>query len=588
MGVPSFYSWLRRKFNKNQLEKKSLGDIQIEKLYFDANCLVHPQCFKLLAHFSKKEITIPKLEEMMMDRVMNYIDYLIAYVKPENGVYIAIDGVAPAAKMNQQRVRRFKSVYDEELKKPLKKKFGIEEFNKWSNAVITPGTDFMERLHKRILKYINSVDFVKIQYSSYHTPGEGEHKIMEDLRKNGDIDKNYVIYGLDADLIFLSLASGFNIYLLRESVELGTKKRDAVKPDLDPVKDVSEDLDYIPIEYVREAWYNICKTALKRRNESSDVKIDIDGLNSVDLSNDFIVACYFLGNDFLPHIPSLEIHRGGLDLVLNAYVSTYEMCQCNMIEVAKDGIYVNIIFLEEFIIFMSNRENYYFRELLPEYINKDRNKKPRGVDDTPFAKALWKLDNMKFEVDDPIKLGQDDPMLWKYRYYSHHTMSNDYQDDTIYSMCEKYMHGVKWVTEYYFRGCPSWTWNYPYHHAPFISDLSHFLQTSKYDHDNVSFDKKASLRPTEQLLAVLPPQMSHLLPKPYNDVMINANSEMLEYYPEGFKVDMINIGIFWKATPIIPFMNIDKLRQITQKIKLSKSEQKRNEIQDVHENEFIY
>lgn len=588
MGVPSFYSWLRRKFNKNQLEKKSLGDIEIDKLYFDANCLVHPQCFKLLAHFSKEEIPIPKLEDMMMERVMNYIDYLIAYVNPTNGVFIAIDGVAPAAKMNQQRVRRFKSVYDEALKKPLKKKFEIDELNKWSNTVITPGTDFMERLHNRILKYINSIEFTKIYYSSYHTPGEGEHKIMEDLRKNGDVNKNYVIYGLDADLIFLSLASGFNIYLLRESVELGTKKRDTVNPDLDPVKDVSEDLDYVPIEYIREAWYNICKTALERRNDSSDIKIDIDGLNSVDLSNDFIVACYFLGNDFLPHMPSLEIHRGGLDLVLNAYVSTYEMCQCNMIEVTESGICINIIFLEEFLTFMSNREDYYFRELLPEYIHKDKNKKPRGVDDSPYAKALWKLENMKFKVNDPIKLGQDDSILWKYRYYKHHIMTDDYQDDTVYSMCEKYMNGVKWVTEYYFKGCPSWTWSYPYHHAPFVSDLSNFLQTSKYDHDKVVFDEGISLKPTEQLLAVLPPQMSHLLPKQYKELMTDIKSPLLEYYPEKFEVDMINIGIFWKATPIIPFMDIDKLRQITGQIKLSKSEQNRNEMKNIYENEFVY
>ena len=86
---------------------------------------------------------------------MNYVDYLIAYVNPKKEVYISIDGVAPAAKMSQQRKRRFKSMEDNKLFGEIRKKYGKEVATIWTNTTITPGTIFMEKLHQEFLKYIN-------------------------------------------------------------------------------------------------------------------------------------------------------------------------------------------------------------------------------------------------------------------------------------------------------------------------------------------------------------------------------------------------------------------------------------------------
>ena len=44
----------------------------------------------------------------------------------------------------------------------------------------------------------------KIYFSSASTPGEGEHKLLQHIKKANNNFK-YVVYGLDADLIFLSL-----------------------------------------------------------------------------------------------------------------------------------------------------------------------------------------------------------------------------------------------------------------------------------------------------------------------------------------------------------------------------------------------
>ena len=54
------------------------------------------------------------LEELWAD-IMRSIDELVHIVKPRKHVFLAVDGVAPRAKMNQQRARRFRSARDAAL-----------------------------------------------------------------------------------------------------------------------------------------------------------------------------------------------------------------------------------------------------------------------------------------------------------------------------------------------------------------------------------------------------------------------------------------------------------------------------------------
>jgi 5'-3' exonuclease len=115
MGVPSFFAWLLRKF-KNKILLKSLGDKKISYLYKDANCLFHPECAKIKEYYLK-ETDINKLEDKMFRRIANYLNYIEYFVNPINTLYTSVDGVAPLAKMCQQRKRRFKSIDENKISK---------------------------------------------------------------------------------------------------------------------------------------------------------------------------------------------------------------------------------------------------------------------------------------------------------------------------------------------------------------------------------------------------------------------------------------------------------------------------------------
>lgn len=568
MGVPGFFAWLLRKYRRNNIIISELPHgSKVKELFIDANCLFHPQCFKVLDHIPKWK-SRKALESKMMKRIINYIDYIIGLVDPEQ-VMISVDGVAPAAKMSQQRKRRFRSFDDAVMRDDIKRKYGKTVANPWSNIVITPGTHFMENLHQTILKYMKRKK-IKIRYSSYHTPGEGEHKLLkyvrEAVRNKKSKDDIHVIYGLDADLIFLSLASQKNnIYLLREDNYLSSRHGETKVVDI--ISDVAEDLKFVSIDEMKELFFDFLSKKVNQINK----EIKLKDVNKV--MNDFVVICFFLGNDFLPHIPSINISIGGLDMVLEAYTSVY--CLTKQYLVSLNPASINHDFLEMFLEYMSDRENYYFKVILQKKKEANANRKTQL---TGYEKELWDLDNMKsFIIDDPVRLGKGESNDWKYKYYSHHFKADGKQQEFIDVVCYHYFTGVMWVLKYYFEGCASWSWNYPLIHAPFVSDLYKYIKTSNINLDSIELDKNKPLEPCQQLLAVLPPVYAGILPKVYQPLVLSAESPIIDLYPQQVVLDMLHCDKYWKCLPLIPNVNPDRIRQASKKCKLTSDELIRNE-----------
>lgn len=200
------------------------NEIEFDNLYVDMNGLIHP-----CSHPEDREA--PTTEAEMYVNVMKYVDRLFAAVRPRRLVFLAIDGVAPRAKMNQQRARRFRAANDAKERNTMMQEVlhEMEELGlssqpgkggpEWDSNVITPGTEFMYNLSLFLRYYIldrmnrnPAWRSIKVLLSDASEPGEGEHKIMQFIRSqrcHPDYDPNqhHVLHGLDADLIMLALAT---------------------------------------------------------------------------------------------------------------------------------------------------------------------------------------------------------------------------------------------------------------------------------------------------------------------------------------------------------------------------------------------
>jgi 5'-3' exoribonuclease 2 len=570
MGVPGFFKWLQKNYKKNDLILPSIKK-KVNVLYLDANCLFHPQCFKTLDHFPDWKTT-DLLEKKMFKRIIAYIDFLCNYVSPDE-LYISVDGVAPMAKMNQQRKRRYRSKDDTELKNNIKLKHNKTINKSWSNTVITPGTIFMENLHNKILSYISSKK-IKVTYSSYHTPGEGEHKILQDIKSKTSVDDCYVIYGLDADLIFLASASSKeNIYLLREAEHFGKQSdtNDILRGDF--FDDVAEDLNYVCIDTLKKC-IDTTIYGLLRDTRYQDI----------NFNSDFIFICYLLGNDFLPHLPSVNIKTGGLDFLIDCYTNIYKFVNTNLISKDKDGcVVINDIFLDLLLKEISKFEHYYFTKRLPGAI--DQSRKRRCPSSDPYEKELWDLENMRLiDIIDPIKLGEGNLINYKFRYYDHYFKISESQDDHILDMCTEYIKGIVWVSKYYFEQCPCWEWQYPYTHAPFISDLSKMYSINQNMINELTFKGSCAINPCTQLLSVLPPANYNLLPVSYQRLVLNDESDIIDMYPCQIELDMIDKFMYYQCIPYIPCVDIDRIKEAVKNIKLSENEIIRNKLLDKFKN----
>ena len=223
MGVPAFFRWLanrypcvmldllegreRGEFDRStnaSLVKETSGDfarwVQVDNLFIDCNGVVHPCCHP------ENGAPQPRNEQEMLQNVGKYLDRLVAAVRPTKLVYLALDGCAPRAKMNQQRERRFCSAREAEESERalglLRKRQGHKPSSKqrWDHNAITPGTPFMDSLASYCrtwaAKAVARQPSLRVIISDASTPGEGEHKIMDHIRRTGGEEERHAVCGL--------------------------------------------------------------------------------------------------------------------------------------------------------------------------------------------------------------------------------------------------------------------------------------------------------------------------------------------------------------------------------------------------------
>ncbi|KAG5978787.1 hypothetical protein E4U55_005942 [Claviceps digitariae] len=333
MGVPKFFRWLSERYPAiSQLIAENRIP-EFDCLYLDMNGIIHNCTHK----DAGEDVSFRLSEEEMFIRIFNYIEHLFGKIKPKQLFFMAIDGVAPRAKMNQQRARRFRTALDVEVAREKAIKEGVEmpKEEAFDSNCITPagsfinsrqGTEFMAKLSQQLRYFVNKkvsedADWqgCEIVLSGHEVPGEGEHKIMEYIR-NAKAQPNYnqnvrhCLYGLDADLIMLGLLSHDpHFCLLREEVTFGR-----------PSKTKSKELEH-------QNFYllHLCIVREYLEMEFQDLHQDGALTFSFDLEriiDDFILMAFFVGNDFLPNLPGLHINEGALANMFRIYKTVLPNC----------------------------------------------------------------------------------------------------------------------------------------------------------------------------------------------------------------------------------------------------------------------
>jgi len=152
---------------------------------------------------------------------------------------------------------------------------------------------------------------------------------------------------------------------------------------------------------------------------------------------------------------------------------------------------------------------------------------------------------------DRVNLGMEG---WKLRYYKDkfHVKEEDLSE-FLKKIKQSYIEGLLWVYSYYYKGCVSWYWFYPYHYAPFASDLINC------DRVQVKFEMGEPAAPFEQLMAVLPKQSSHALPPLYRHLLSSPDSEIIDFYPIDFKLDINGARFAWMGVNLLPFIERERL-----------------------------
>jgi len=90
-------------------QKVKSNNPQVDNLYLDMNGIIHP-----CARPQQNGGAPVGSEQEIFDNIYAYTDKILKIVKPQKVLYLAIDGVAPKAKLNQQRSRRFRTAKEAE------------------------------------------------------------------------------------------------------------------------------------------------------------------------------------------------------------------------------------------------------------------------------------------------------------------------------------------------------------------------------------------------------------------------------------------------------------------------------------------
>lgn len=525
MGVP-YYFYVITKTYEGILIKSLPSSTKCDHFMMDFNGLIHPSSQVYL----KNLVKIPKdIEKGIMNAIWKDTIDIIKMVDPQKTVQIYIDGVAPIAKMNQQRKRRFMSVFRKKL---------LESNDVWDSNCISPGTPFMTRLHASIRSHIRySKDTFRYYFSTSDEAGEGEHKLFREMLTNYNSPEDVkVIYGMDADLIMLSLFSHLpNIYLLREDQHSN---------------DETDKYVYLNIDVLRIGIIKDLKTTF-RWNIPEEAMQNSFHQSAQLIIETYCVICFILGNDFIPHPVCIDLKKGGLQFILTeaGKIWNYTLPQKSL-----DWNFIRQLF---------EKLGQYENENILGIVSNHYNKKAHFTNKEEEVEA-YPIVNKETFINELITNNK-----WRLYYYKHLFNNNINDSRIITNSCKLYLEGIMWTYLYYTRQPKDNTWYYPYAYSPTLCDITNYLNSESAYFENLKNTwnmRDVFCEPIVQLLSILPKESVECLPIKYRCLMLN--NEELEYlYPSSYIIQTFMKTKLWECSQLLPPLNVSLVKKIVDTIK---------------------
>jgi len=529
MGIPFLFYHIVK--GQPDLVTSNISN-NVDRLFLDFNSIIHMCSAAVVTKLVEDD---EYLFMKIFDKIIEHtITQIVERCMPSELLYIAIDGVAPLAKIQQQRKRRYMSTYRNELLNDFKQKNNIPVVS-WDSNIITPGTDFMNRLDRFLAEYFTSHKFpFKVIVSGSNEHGEGEHKIVQYIKANGNTsnDKVDVIYGLDADLIMLCLTcEKSNIYLMRES------------SSFDDIADNKSFFKFLNIDKLR-----------------SNVAQQLSSTKDIRYMRDYVALCYFLGNDFLPCLPFLKIKHRGIDVLKSCYVSVKNNFggDANLVCEEEGKCMINEEFLTALLEKLSIIEDDEMLRMHEDWIKHNVSFRKAKID-SPLDCFSNSIENYPHTCKRKSYLQKNLAMntpKWR-NYYYHELFGNQ---KIVQEIASKYIEGITWITDYYFNSKSNNMWSFHYGYAPTALDL--YMNRFKEPRSKTHNECDKEITPALQLALVLPPQsISKIIPS-----FPIKNKKIAHMFPYSFNIEVYLKNQLWECVPCLPMIDIDKLIDVVKNI----------------------
>lgn len=545
MGRPGLYKTL---FGYNSYTKKGgyyygamLDKIpnDVSTLFVDFNAIVHVVTSVIFATNSSVEPSEEQLEknleyvnsqgrleieEHIVQQCLEYLVQLCQYIKPIDCMVISVDSNTPLSKMVHQKARRYISAANSD------EKYAFD-----SNA-ITPGTQLMFNIDAYIKSSLSFAEtrkrfrVQKIIWSSHLVPGEGEHKMFENIRRGDEIVPNhtnghYVIYGADADFVSVALMSNVRkIVISRDSVPIYVKTMNGISYD------------------VKQRQWDKGK-----RNISIDnlrLMIEDQFKQKANSYNDFGLMVALTGNDFIPSPLCMKDFQEFYGLMLDVYLEL-RLPLTKIDELGKVKIiWKNFTKFLGGLISVEKERLETLAVATVEYKNdmlRRATSKDTGFDVVNFRRR-WYANELRDEY----------PKCPKYVYPKN--LDEMTPKDHVEFMCRQFLYGLAWTMEYYHGGQNqvTWVWYYPYHHAPMVRDLYKVCSVME-DIDVSPIKDEIRFNCVHQMIAVLPPLSKILLPIELQELHEKKTKLPIKFHEDIYlETDGIpNERLLWTADAIV-------------------------------------